>query len=145
MLRVTFLYPPVIEPGGARVGVACERHALAEQVGDDGGAEGVGRTRRGREPSLRRPLHHVADVVGVEGVVGELADLADRRVGQRGIVGCLLQACRLEVVSEGLLQVAPAGDLAGKAVALAGVLGRGTRAWGNGRGWWSRGPPQDSE
>ena len=54
MLRVTFLYPPVIEPGGARVGVACERHALAEQVGDDGGAEGVGRTRRGREPSLRR-------------------------------------------------------------------------------------------
>ena len=75
--------------------------------------------------------------------MGELADLADRRVGQRGIVGCLLQACRLEVVSEGLLQVAPAGDLAGKAVALAGVLGRGTRAWGNGRGWWSRGPPQD--
>ncbi len=45
--------------------------------------------------------------------MGELADLADRRAGQRGIVGCLLQACRLEVVSEGLLQVAPAGDLAG--------------------------------
>ena len=104
----------------------------------------------------------MADVVGVEGVVGELAGLADRRAGQRGIVGCLLQACRLEVVSEGLLQVAPAGDLAGlrdgdfrslalegwrggrlapesaglsrmpsrrtmagKAVALAGVLGRG--------------------
>ena len=55
----------------------------------------------------------MADVVGVEGVVGELAGLADRRAGQRGIVGCLLQACRLEVVSEGLLQVAPAGDLAG--------------------------------
>ena len=84
---------------------------------------------------------------------------------------CLLQACRLEVVSEGLLQVAPAGDLAGlrdgdfrnlalegwrggrlapesaglsrmpsrrtmegKAVALAGVLGRGTRA-ADDRGW----------
>ena len=62
---------------------------------------------------LEAALHHVADVVGVEGVVGELAGLADRRAGQRGIVGCLLQACRLEVVSEGLLQVAPAGDLAG--------------------------------
>ena len=55
---------------------------------------------------LEAALHHVADVVGVEGVVGELAGLADRRAGQRGIVGCLLQACRLEVVSEGLLQVA---------------------------------------
>ena len=48
------LVPPVIEPGGARVGVACERYALAERVGNDGGAEGVGRTCRGREPSLRR-------------------------------------------------------------------------------------------
>ena len=33
---------------------------------------------------LEAALHHVADVVGVEGVVGELAGLADRRAGQRG-------------------------------------------------------------
>ena len=67
----------------------------------------------GQGTVLEAALHHVADVVGVEGVVGDLAGLADRRAGQRGSVGCLLQACRLEVVSEGLLQVASAGDLAG--------------------------------
>ena len=66
----------------------------------------AGRRGPAKGTVLEVALHHVADVVGVEGVVGELAGLADRRAGQRGVVGCLLQACRLEVVSEGLLQVA---------------------------------------
>ena len=52
--------PPVIEAGGARVGVAGEelhvlkRHALGEQVGDDGDAERVGRKRRGQRSADRR-------------------------------------------------------------------------------------------
>ena len=90
-----------------------ERHALGEEVGDDGDAERVGRKRRRQGSVLEAAIHHAADVVGVEGAVDEPPGFADRRAEQRGVVGRILKARRLEVGHEGLLQVASDGDLAG--------------------------------
>ena len=54
MLRGDLLVTAVVEPGGARVGVAgqalhvLERHALFQQVGDGRHPEGVRRQAHGR-------------------------------------------------------------------------------------------------
>ena len=88
--------PTVVEVGGAGVGVAgealdvFERHALGEQVGDDGDAEGVRRELGGQGSVAEAALHHAGDVVGGEGTGG----------GEAG--------------GEGLLQVA-AAQLGGRA------------------------------
>lgn len=55
-----------------------ERHALFEQVGDDGDAEQVRRETRGQGSVRQAALHHAADVVHVDGRGRELAGLADR-------------------------------------------------------------------
>ena len=68
MFRVIFLSPPVIEPGGARVGVAgqalhvFEWHALLQQIGDGRDAERMRREARGQARVFQPPLHHPADV-----------------------------------------------------------------------------------
>ena len=109
--------PPVVEPGGAGVGVAgealyvLERHALGEQVGDDGDAEGVRRELGGQGSVAEAAFHHAGDIVGGEAAVAEPSGLAKGSPEQRCIRRRILESGRSEVGGEDFFKIAADRDL----------------------------------
>lgn len=82
-IALYFPLPPVVESGGARIGVAGQvlhvvaGHALLQQIGERRDAEGVRGVEEGHAEFLQAPFYHAADIVGVDGIGAPCMVVAD--------------------------------------------------------------------